>query len=93
MIGFGDCEHPNKDSVDLLEQYLIEFVQNLAVSSFKRSKRRGFAEIKMKDLIAVLKNNKKMYFRVPTILQFIKSQKSANNEDSVPRQRKRKSDK
>src|SRR5690349_4359874 len=70
MYGFGDLENPENETVELLEQYLIEYVQNIALLAFKRSKRRGFNEIKLKDLLYIIKNDKKKFYRVPSLLSF-----------------------
>ncbi len=70
MYGFGDVENPENDTIELLENYLIEYIQNIALLAFKRSKRRGFNEIKLKDLLYIIKNDKKKFYRVPTLLSF-----------------------
>lgn len=70
MYGFGDVENPDNETVELLEYYLIEYIQNVALLAFKRSKRRGFNEIKLKDLLYIIKNDKKKFYRVPTLLSF-----------------------
>jgi hypothetical protein len=70
MIGFGDSDSPDTESVDLLEHYLIEYIQNIALLAYKRSKRKGFNDIQLKDLLYIIKNDKKKYYRVPSLLSF-----------------------
>lgn len=70
MYGFGDVENPDPESVDLLEQFVIEYIQNISILAFKRSKRRGFNEIKLKDLLYLIKKDKKKFYRVPSLLSF-----------------------
>ncbi len=70
MFGFGDVESPDNETSELLEQYVIEYVQNVALLAYKRSKRRGFNEIKLKDLLYIIKKDKKKFYRVPSLLSF-----------------------
>lgn len=70
MFGFGDVENPDNETTELLEQYVIEYVQNVALLAYKRSKRRGFNEIKLKDLLYIIKKDKKKFYRVPSLLSF-----------------------
>lgn len=70
MFGFGDVENPENETTELLEQYVIEYVQNVALLAYKRSKRRGFNEIKLKDLLYIIKKDKKKFYRVPSLLSF-----------------------
>jgi hypothetical protein len=70
MFGFGDVESPDNETTELLEQYVIEYIQNIALLAYKRSKRRGFNEIKLKDLLYTIKKDKKKFYRVPSLLSF-----------------------
>ena len=82
MYGFGDSENPNPETVELLESFVIEYIQNITITAFKRSKRRGFKEIKLKDLLQVIKHDKKKYYRVASLLSFsenLKKNVGANN--------------
>lgn len=80
MYGFGDVENPDPDSMDLLEQYIIEYIQNVSILAYKRSKKRGFNEIKLKDLLFIIKDDKKKFFRVPTLLSFYEEFKKTKKE-------------
>ena len=70
MIGFGDSEPVNTESAELLQEYIIEYIQNISMLAYRRSKRKGFNEIQLKDLIYFIKNDKKKYYRVGGLLSF-----------------------
>ncbi len=82
MYGFGDAESPDFDTIKLLEQYLIEYIQNIALLAYRRSKRSGFNEIKLKDLLYVIKKDKKKFYRVPSLLSFYEILKKTKRLDS-----------
>jgi len=82
MFGFGDNENPDIETIKLLETYLIEYIQNIALLAFKRSKRRGFNEIKLKDLLYIIKKDKKKFYRVPSLLSFYEILKKTKRLDS-----------
>jgi hypothetical protein len=83
MYGFGDNENPDGESVELLEQYVIEYIQNVSLMAYKRSKRRGFNEIKLKDLLYIIKNDKKKFYRVPSLLSFYEILKKTKRLESA----------
>lgn len=83
MYGFGDVENPDPDSVELLEQFVIEYIQNISILAFKRSKRRGFNEIKLKDLLFVIKKDKKKFYRVPSLLSFYERLKKTKKDSNL----------
>ena len=68
MFAFGDVENPDPDSLQLLEDYVIEYIQNISINAFRRSKNRGANEIKLRDLVAVVKNDRKKYYRIPPLI-------------------------
>lgn len=70
MIGFGDSEPVNSESAELLQEYIIEYIQNISMLAYRRSKRKGFNEIQLKDLIYLIRNDKKKYYRVGVLLSF-----------------------
>ena len=70
MIGFGDSEPVNTESAELLQEYIIEYIQNISMIAYRRSKRKGFNEIQLKDLIYLIRNDKKKYYRVGVLLSF-----------------------
>ena len=70
MIGFGDSEPVNTETAELLQEYIIEYIQNISMLAYRRSKRKGFNEIQLKDLIYLIRNDKKKYYRVGVLLSF-----------------------
>ncbi len=84
MYGFGDVENPDPESIDLIEQYVIEYIQNVSLLAYKKSKRRGFNEIKLKDLLYIIKDDKKKFYRVPSLLSFMEILKGAKRKDVNP---------
>jgi hypothetical protein len=82
MFAFGDVENPDSESTFLLEQYVIEYIQNVALLAYKRSRRRGFNEIKLKDLLYTIRSDKKKFYRVPALLSFYEILKKTKPDDS-----------
>ena len=80
MTGFGDNEHVDNESVQLLEEYVIEYIQNVSILAYKRSKRKGFNEIQLKDLLYVIRNDKKKYYRIPILLSFYETIKKTKKK-------------
>ena len=68
MYGFGDDQNPSDASVDLLEIYVEEFITNLVGRSLRRRLRHGDNQIKVADVLEVLKTDEKKYLRMPYIL-------------------------
>ena len=81
MYGFGDCLEPRQESKELMEQYLIEYFSNACCRVLERSHRGGHKEIQVGDLIHVLKNDPKKYYRIPLQLEISKhiNQKNMKN--------------
>ena len=69
MYGFGDSLEPNWETMELMEQYLIEFVANIVNCVFKRSQRGGNHNMQLGDLLHYLQQNMKVSTRVPFILE------------------------
>ena len=84
MYGFGDVENPDPESVELMEQFLIEYIQNISLLAYKRSKRRGFNEIKLKDLLYIIKDDKKKFYRIPSLLSFYEILKKTRRNEANP---------
>ena len=70
MYGFGDKENPDPESIELLQEYVIEYIQNLSYAAYRRSRRKGLNEISLKDLLYVLRKDKKRYYRIPNLIRF-----------------------
>ena len=59
------------ESIELLQEYVIEYIQNVSILAYKKSKRKGNNEIQLKDLLSVIKKDKKQLYRVPNLLKFL----------------------
>ena len=70
MYGFGDKENPDHESTELLQKYVIEYIQNIALAAYRRNKRKGSNEISLRDLLYVLRKDKKRYYRIPSLISF-----------------------
>ena len=70
MYGFGDKENPDIESTELLQEYVIEYIQNIALAAYRRNKRKGSNEISLRDLLYVLRKDKKRYYRIPSLISF-----------------------
>ena len=72
MYGYGDAETPNDATVDLLEVYVEEFVINMVSQALRRSQRHptthGSNNIRLADVLNVIKHDEKKYLRMPYIL-------------------------
>lgn len=45
MRGFGESADPKEETVELMEVFVYEFINNLVQRSLLRSQRAGFAQI------------------------------------------------
>ena len=76
MYGFGDVENPDQELLELLQEYVIEYIQNIAYAAFRRNKRKGSNELSLRDLLYVLKKDKKRYYRIKNLIHFYENAKS-----------------
>ena len=76
MYGFGDVENPEHESVELLQEHVIEYIQNIAYAAYRRNKRKGSNELSLRDLLYVLKKDKKRYYRIKNLIHFYENAKS-----------------
>jgi len=72
MYGFGDDMEPLKETTELMEQYVVEYLSNMCNRVLERSMRGGHNSMQLGDLIHVLKSDPKKYYRVPLILKLSK---------------------
>lgn len=68
MQGFGETGEPREDTLELMEFYVYEFINNLAKRSLVKSQRSGFTQIQLRDLLKVIEEDDKKFLRVPYIL-------------------------
>ena len=71
MVGFGDDLNPNEKTIELLEEYMIDFLQNLITMAFKRSQRRdpNSNQLLKDDLLYFIQKDIKKYLRVGHIIK------------------------
>lgn len=72
MYGFGDDLEPLRETTELMEQYLIEYIANLSKRTLARSMRGGHDSMQVGDAIFMLKDNIKAYYRIPHTLEISK---------------------
>jgi hypothetical protein len=75
MYGYGDVREPLESSVDLLEVYVEEFIANITSRAFRRSQVLGQKEVRVPDILRVLKQDEKKYLRMPYVLTMTKQLK------------------
>ena len=63
MYGYGEVQHPNIDTLKLIERYLIEFIEALILKGANRTLRLGYPCLKMRDIIYFVKGSNKMLIR------------------------------
>lgn len=69
MIGFGDEPNPSEKSLDLLDEYMADFLINLVSNSYKRSMRRNINsnQLMKEDLLYFIQPDTKKLMRVAHI--------------------------
>ncbi len=68
MQGFGETAEPRDDTLDLMEAYVFEFINNVIHRSLARSQRAGFAQIQVRDLLKIIESDEKKLLRAPYII-------------------------
>jgi hypothetical protein len=68
MQGFGETADPRDDTLDLMEGYVFEFINNVIHRSLARSQRAGFAQIQVRDLLKIIEQYEKKLLRAPYII-------------------------
>lgn len=82
MHGFGDDPNPYSESVDLLEELVVQFITEMTVKSMEVG-RSG--RVHVNDIIFIIRKDKKKYARVKDLLNMkeqIDKAKKAFAEDS-----------
>ncbi|PVV04259.1 hypothetical protein BB560_001243 [Smittium megazygosporum] len=75
MYGFGDSPEPDKNSVDLLEDMLIEYINDICVQSAKVSKKR--AKVTVNDFKFALRHDPVKLARVEELISLNKEIENA----------------
>lgn len=87
MYGFGDSSCPNTQSVHLMEDLVVDYLQLVLQQACRAceerlsgTKMKSGAELKVKerDLLFVLRKDLRRYRRVQLLLEIFKEQKEAN---------------
>ena len=68
MFGFGDSQTPNEASLDLLETYAEEYITNLVMQSHRRSQRHGANNLRLGDILHVIRGDQVKFMRMPYII-------------------------
>lgn len=71
MYCFGDVKNPNPATVELLEEYILDYLEILLVKAYERANRRdpGATKILKEDLLYFIKENTKVMARVAYMLK------------------------
>jgi len=74
MYSFGDVKTPNPASVELLEEYLMDYMESLLMKAYQRAIRRDPFSTKLlkDDLLYFLKDNSKVLARATYMLKIEK---------------------
>lgn len=71
MYAFGDVKHPERDSLELLEEYMLSFVSKIVDKGIKRRRRRDSTNPKLskEDLLYIIKSDPKWMARIAYIME------------------------
>jgi|688.fasta_scaffold1053817_1 transcription initiation factor TFIID subunit 13 len=95
LYGFGDDPNPDPESVQLVECYLVEFINDLLNKATNRSIRRGAGnKVQLQDVLHYIRDNPKMYNRVRKLLklegefdqtkrEWLEDNKTPKNRDGI----------
>jgi transcription initiation factor TFIID subunit 13 len=67
MYGFGDAKEPDPESIELMEEMLVDYLENVAHRSMDVASRRG--RMQTEDLLYVIRNDRKKFARVDELLE------------------------
>jgi transcription initiation factor TFIID subunit 13 len=76
MYGFGDVRDPNPESVNLMEDLMVDFVTNIAHQAMGCAERRG-GRFSNEDLLYVIRNDEKKLRRVEELMDLNEQIKDA----------------
>lgn len=66
LYGFGDVTNPRQDTLDIVEDCLLEYMTHVLEQASKLSMKRG--KLKTEDLLTVLRRDPKKYGRMEELL-------------------------
>ena len=82
MYGFGDVADPIPQSVDLMEDLVVDYVSNLAHKCMEVAQRRG-GKMQTEDLLYLIRHDKKKVQRVEELLDMNNKLKEARKNFSM----------
>ena len=70
MFAFGDVSNPDLSSLELLEDFVLELIENLLAKSYKRALRKdpNTNKIAKEDLLYFLQDDTRKFMRISKIL-------------------------
>ncbi|EPR78220.1 Transcription initiation factor TFIID subunit [Spraguea lophii 42_110] len=66
MYGYGDVSTPRTDTAEVLQDYLLTYLQNVLIKTQNMAKIKG--KTKTDDLLYVIKRDRRKYLRVKELL-------------------------
>jgi transcription initiation factor TFIID subunit 13 len=71
MFAFGDVKNPNEETIEILEEYLLYFLNTMVQKCINRKYRRegNSAKLSKEDLLYVIKNDPKWMARIAYIIE------------------------
>ncbi|CAI2385271.1 unnamed protein product [Moneuplotes crassus] len=76
MVAFGEFDPPNQHTLQLLEIYLLDFLDSILTESYRKAKRAGHKDtIKIGDLLREIQFDEMMFLRVPALLRSLERMK------------------
>jgi len=90
MYGFGDDRQPQAQSVQLMEDYVLDYVYLLLHQATmaseerqRRARRAGEVRVKDQDLLFALRKNRKQSERAREVLEVWKEIEEARGQDNL----------
>lgn len=74
MHGFGDDPHPYNETVDMVEDLVVEFITEMTLKAMEVGKK---GKIHVDDLLFLLRRDPKKYARIRDLLQMNEELKQA----------------
>jgi len=81
MYGFGDVVNPLPESVDLMEDLVVEYITEMTQKAMQIAAKRG--KLKTEDLLFLVRKDGKKYTRVVELLRMNEELKNARKAFDV----------
>lgn len=75
MYGFGDTENPLKETVELMDDLVTEYINDMTCKAMRVSNRRG--RLQTEDLVFLIRKDRKKFSRVAELLRMNEEIKKA----------------